>query len=199
MHPMGETALLIDVMSDPAAYASGVRAHCETLDVRPIDVVPAARTVLITFRSRQDLETVAGTLDRVVPVAEQRAQSSVEIPVRYDGEDLPEVARLAGLSVDAVVELHLGAEYRAAFCGFAPGFAYLDGLPDQLHLPRRATPRTSVPTGSVAIASGQTAVYPRASPGGWHLIGCTELTMFDPQRRPPALVMPGATVRFVPA
>lgn len=196
--PMGRLAALVEVAGDPAAFAAGVRQRCIDRDLAVLDVVPAARTVLITCPSSDALAVVVDDLGAVVPVVERREGSVVEIPVRYDGEDLDDVARRAGLPVDEVVALHHGASYRAAFCGFAPGFAYLDGLPEPLHLARRATPRTSVPAGSVAIAAGQSAVYPRSSPGGWHLIGSTDLAMFDPDRRPPALVMPGTNVRFVP-
>lgn len=96
------------------------------------------------------------------------------------------------------MERHAAGTYRAAFCGFAPGFAYLTGLDPSLHLPRRDTPRTRVPAGSIAIAAEYTAVYPSASPGGWHLIGRTDATLFDPQRQPPALIVPGTAVHFVP-
>ena len=123
----------------------------------------------------------------------------IEIAVRYDGEDLDEVASRTGLHRDEVVRLHLEADYDVAFCGFAPGFAYLTGLPEALHLPRRDTPRPRVPAGSVAIAAGYSGVYPQASPGGWWLLGRTELRMFDPARTPPALLQPGARVRFTVA
>ena len=93
---------------------------------------------------------------------------------------------------------HSDATYRAAFCGFAPGFAYLTGLDPALQLPRRATPRTRVPAGSVAIAAGYSAVYPTTSPGGWHLVGHTDAVLFDADRDPPALIAPGTTVHFVP-
>lgn len=196
--PMGRSAVLVEVDGDPAAFAAGVRRRCDAQGRAIVDVVPAARTVLITCGTRDELDALVDDLDAVVPVVERQEGSAVEIPVRYDGDDLAEIARRTGLGVDEVVALHHGASYRAAFCGFAPGFAYLDGLPEPLHLARRDTPRTSVPAGSVAIAVGQSAVYPRSSPGGWHLIGRTELAMFDPERRPPAFVTPGTTVRFVP-
>ena len=124
----------------------------------------------------------------------------IEIPVSYGGDsgpDLDDVAAHAGLMREAVVELHSGAEYRVAMLGFTPGFAYLLGLPDVLHMPRRATPRTRVPAGSVAIGGAQTGVYPRETPGGWHLIGRTPLNLFDPARDPPALLKPGMRIRFV--
>jgi KipI family sensor histidine kinase inhibitor len=120
----------------------------------------------------------------------------VEIPTRYDGPDLEEVARLSGLTRDQVIEAHTSREHRAYFLGFMPGFAYCARLDERVVAPRLPTPRTHVPAGSVAIADGQTAVYPFASPGGWRLIGSTDLVIFDPERDPPALIRPGDRVRF---
>jgi len=134
---------------------------------------------------------------RAVDPARTTSSAPIEVQVRYDGEDLESVATAVGLDVDEVVSLHSAAEYVVAFCGFAPGFGYLRGLDPRLQLPRRATPRTRVPAGSVAIAAEFTAVYPRPSPGGWHLLGSTDRVMFDPDRSPPALFEPGVHVRFV--
>jgi KipI family sensor histidine kinase inhibitor len=122
----------------------------------------------------------------------------VTLPVSYDGPDLAVVAEATGLAVDEVVRLHAATVYTAAFTGFAPGFAYLTGLPEQLQLPRRAEPRTRVPAGSVAVADVYTAVYPRESPGGWNLLGTTDAVLFDPDRVPAALLPPGTRVRFAP-
>jgi KipI family sensor histidine kinase inhibitor len=122
---------------------------------------------------------------------------AVEIPVVYDGEDLAEVAAACGTSTDEVVRRHLAGRYECAFCGFAPGFAYLTGLDPGLQLPRRATPRTRVPAGAVAIAAEYTAVYPSPSPGGWHLLGRTDAVLWDVSRPEPASIRPGTTVRFV--
>lgn len=161
------------------------------------DVVPGARTVLVHHRQvdRAALEAL------LVPSARAAAARGplVEIAVVYDGPDLDEVAASTGLSAAEVVELHSSVTYSAAFLGFTPGWAYLVGLPERLHLPRRSTPRTSVPAGSVAIASEFTGVYPTNSPGGWHLLGHTDAVMFDVRRDQPALVMAGDRVRFVPA
>jgi KipI family sensor histidine kinase inhibitor len=125
----------------------------------------------------------------------------VEIPVCYGGEcgpDIDAVAEHARLSRDAVAARHAAAEYTVAMLGFAPGFPYLLGLDAALQVPRRATPRTRVPPGSVAIGGAQTGIYPRELPGGWHLIGRTPLVLFDPQREPPCLLAPGDRVRFRP-
>jgi KipI family sensor histidine kinase inhibitor len=143
-------------------------------------------------------ESLVDALRSVRPVVDDRDTPELVIPVRYDGPDLAAVAGAAGLSAGQVVALHSGAVYEVAFCGFAPGFGYLTGLPEPLHMPRRATPRTTVPAGSVAIAAGYAAVYPGASPGGWHLLGATDLILFDPVRDPPALLAPGTRVRFDP-
>jgi KipI family sensor histidine kinase inhibitor len=122
---------------------------------------------------------------------------AVELPTRYDGPDLEEIATLSELTVEEVIALHSGREYRAFFLGFLPGFAYCGTLDPRIVAPRLERPRERVPAGSVAIADGQTAVYPLASPGGWRLIGRTELSVFDASREPPALIRPGDRVRFV--
>ncbi len=121
------------------------------------------------------------------------------MPVRYDGPDLARVAELTGLDEAEVVERHTAGDYRSGFCGFVPGFAYLTGLVESLYVPRRDDPRTKVPAGSVALADEFTAVYPRDSPGGWQLIGHTDITLWDSDRDPPALLAPGTPVRFVDA
>lgn len=155
---------------------------------------------LLAFERRE----VASAADGVAPGGTEEPCSPeggrlVEIPVYYGGgygPDLEEVAKRAGLDAEEVVRRHTGAEYRAALVGFAPGFAYLAGLPPELATPRRARPRPEVPAGSVGIAGGQTGVYPLASPGGWNLIGRTPLRLFRPEEQPPALIRPGDRVRF---
>jgi len=125
----------------------------------------------------------------------------VELPTSYggvDGPDLEAVARLHGLDVVDVIALHASTEYEVQFLGFAPGFAYLGPLPEAIVTPRHATPRTKVAAGSVGIAGRQTAVYPFDSPGGWQIIGRTDARLWDVSRDPPALLVPGTTVRFVP-
>lgn len=194
--PSGPRAVLIefDSLDEVMAAAAAVRA----LSLPGIiDVVPAARTVLVCHAGI-DLAPVIDAAAGAPAVASDDGPL-VTIAVRYDGIDLAAVAAACGLSADEVVALHGSVDLRAAFCGFLPGFAYLVGLPSQLHLPRLATPRPQVPAGAVAIAGEFASVYPSASPGGWHLLGTTETVMWDDRRDPPALLAPGARVRFVPA
>jgi KipI family sensor histidine kinase inhibitor len=143
---------------------------------------------------------LAAAAEHLPALAAERLPA-LEVPVRYggtDGPDLAEVARRTGLTEERVVELHAGVVYRVYMLGFSPGFAYLGTLPDELALPRRDEPRTRVPKGSVAIAARQTAIYPSATPGGWHLIGRTDAPVWDITSDPPALLQPGRSVRFVP-
>jgi KipI family sensor histidine kinase inhibitor len=196
--PCGSAALLVELESGDEA----VQLHAALQLAPPSGVeelVPGARTVLVRFDPRAtDVARLAEGVRGTQPAdAGATEEAVVEIPVTYDGEDLSDVARLTGLSEAEVVALHEGSTYRVAFCGFSPGFAYLTGLPEQLHVPRRDTPRVSVPAGALAIAGEHTAVYPRSSPGGWQLLGRTELVMWDLSRDPPALLRPGTQVRFV--
>lgn len=121
----------------------------------------------------------------------------VEIPTHYDGPDLAETAERSKLSVNELIGVHAGREYSAFFLGFLPGFAYCGLLDPRIVAPRLTRPRERVPAGSVAIADGQTSVYPFDSPGGWRLIGRTEVRVFDSTREPPVLIRPGDRVRFV--
>lgn len=125
-------------------------------------------------------------------------QILIEIPVRYSGPDLPEVAKRLQLAENEVIRLHTEPTYTVFMIGFLPGFPYLGPLPKILELPRRDTPRLRVPAGSVAIAGRQTGIYPQASPGGWHLIGHTDFLLFNPEKTPPAFLQPGVRVQFVP-
>jgi len=192
--PCGSGAVLAeyDTLAEVIAVDSALRLS----DLSGIDdVIPAARTVLVAFHNvdRAVLERLLIPL----PAAPRPQGPIVEIPVVYDGIDLEEVALATGVSTDEVVATHSSVVYSAAFLGFTPGWAYLVGLPTQLHLPRRSTPRTSITAGSVAIANEFTGVYPTVSPGGWHLLGHTTERMFDVERDKPALVMAGDRVRFV--
>ncbi|WP_197408500.1 5-oxoprolinase/urea amidolyase family protein [Kocuria rhizophila] len=161
------------------------------------DLVAAARTVLVTLADERSARTAASGVATVRPgTSSEAAGKTVEIPVVYDGADLAEVARLTGLGEQGVVDAHTGTAWTAAFGGFAPGFAYLSAPGEPLDVPRRDTPRTAVPAGSVALAGTFSAVYPQRSPGGWQLIGRTDAVLWDTHRDSPALVRPGDTVRF---
>ncbi|MEU8753381.1 5-oxoprolinase subunit PxpB [Streptomyces chartreusis] len=197
--PVGDEALLVEVSSGEEARALHtelLRRRAEgVLSVR--EIVPAARTVLLdglTDPSRLATELTTSE----VPPAPPRARETVELPVRYDGPDLVDVAAHWGVSPEEVARIHADTEFSVAFCGFAPGFGYLTGLPQRYDVPRRATPRTSVPAGAVALAGPYTGVYPRSSPGGWQLIGSTDIVLWDHTRVPAALLSPGTRVRFVP-
>jgi len=122
---------------------------------------------------------------------------SIEIPVRYNGPDLLEVAERLQLTENEIVRLHTETTYTVFMIGFLPGFPYLGPLPKALELPRRDTPRLRVSAGSVAIAGRQTGIYPQTSPGGWHLIGHTDFPLFNPIKNPPAFLQSGIRVRFV--
>jgi KipI family sensor histidine kinase inhibitor len=189
----GEQAALLELPDNAAAVrvARRLRAECPRL----VDVVPGHVTVLATWDGESpELFELA---EKALRDDDEPAQgAAVEIPVRYDGPDLQEVARLTGLSPEEVAERHTRAEYVVGFLGFAPGFAYLLGGDERLHVERRAEPRQRVPAGAVAIAGPYSGIYPRESPGGWQLIGTTEAVLFDANRRPPALLSPGDRVRF---
>ncbi|MFD1745358.1 5-oxoprolinase/urea amidolyase family protein [Rhizobium helianthi] len=174
-----------------------------SLEAEPIegiqDMVPAARTIMIRFQpeavTAQELVNQIARRDISRPT--EVDAKLVEIPVRYDGEDLADVAELTGLAIDEVVRRHTQSTFTVAFCGFAPGFGYLVGGDPALHVPRRKSPRTRIPAGSVALAGEFSGVYPQNSPGGWQIIGTTPLKMWDMARTPPALFQPGYRVRFV--
>jgi len=183
----------------PATIAAAVRQLAEQLGTALEDVVPGAGTVLVLARDQAGLARLLAALPDLADVKETLKQDgpTVELPVRYDGPDLAAVADATGFSVEEIVRRHSSATYQAAFTGFAPGFAYLTGIDPALQLPRRDTPRPAVPAGSLAIADTWTAVYPRSSPGGWHLLGTVDVMMFDLHREPAALVSPGQSVRFI--
>ena len=152
--------------------------------------------ITIGFRELRGL--VLEIVTDAVPDAAATSQRIHRIPVRYNGEDLDDVAVRTGLTRDDIIKIHSSVEYRAWVIGFVPGWAYLGPLDNRLVLPRRESPRTRVPPGSVAIAEAQTGVYPSATPGGWHLIGTTEMRMFDPAQSPPSLLAVGDRVKFEP-
>lgn len=175
-----------------------------------VDVVPGIASVAVRFVATTAAEAagrreacralLAEAFDRVDGGAALPAPREVEIPVCHAPDfapDLDEVARATGLSADAVIAAHLDSPHRVLMLGFSPGTPYLGGLDPRLALPRRASPRTRVEAGSVGIANGQCVIYPRATPGGWRLIGRTPLRLFDAGREPPALLRAGDRVRFV--
>ena len=208
--PSGDAALLALLADAPCEDATAaVLALLARLRARPpagvLDLKPAYASLLVVFDPR---ETTHGELEReIAPLLPPpglglaAASRTVDVPVCYAGDlapDLDDVARHAGLAPAEVVALHSGATYRVAFLGFSPGFAYLLGLPPRLATPRLPAPRLSVPAGSVGIAGPQAGLYPRATPGGWRLVGRTPLALFDVARDPAALLAPGDAVRFVP-
>ena len=178
---------------------SGLRQHAGI-----VDVVPGMNNLTVFF----DPDICAG--ETIVSLMKERwaasqaqtfASRNINIPVRYggaSGPDLADVAAHTGLSEDEVIAAHSAADYVVYFMGFQPGFAYLGGLPECLVTPRRASPRTRVPAGSVGIGGAQTGIYPLSGPGGWQLIGHTDLRLFDPTSESPILLQPGDVVRFVP-
>ena len=201
IRPFGEAAILVEL--DGADQAQALAASLRT-DPTPgvIEAVPGLASLLV------ELDPLFADADRVAAVIERRivgldptplAGAMHTIPVVYDGPDLGEVAALLDLEPSEVVALHASVELRVLFCGFAPGFAYLGDLPAALHVPRLATPRAHTPAGSVAIAGPMSGIYPAALPGGWRVIGRTDVSLFDPRRDPPALMLPGDRVRFEPA
>lgn len=181
-----------------------------------VDLVPAARTILVVSEGGDLVRLAAAVREvaaglRPAPGAEAGGRAGavagletggevvdvVEVVVRYDGPDLGDIARMTGLDEEEVVRAHTGTTWRVAFGGFAPGFAYLVGGDPRLRVPRLDSPRSSVPAGSVGLAGDFSGVYPRSSPGGWRLLGRTDVVLWDPDRDPPAILRPGATVRFV--
>lgn len=201
LRPAGRTALLatFDSLDAVVAFHAGL-AGAGVPGVS--EVVSGARTLLIRFDpARTDATRLGTELARVhpLPVTAAGTEAPLVIPVTYDGPDLDEVARLSGLQRADLVAWHTGQVWTSAFCGFAPGFSYLTGTAPALDLPRRPTSRTVVPSGAVALAGEFSAVYPRSSPGGWQLIGRTEVAMWSLDRDPRALAPAGTRIRFVDA
>jgi KipI family sensor histidine kinase inhibitor len=198
--PSGSTALLVeldDLDEVLGLYAALVEEPLEGV----LDVVPAARTVLlVTDPAATSLADVEAAVRRVRPRPGRAGTGrTVELPVHYDGADLADVAALWGVQPADVVQRHTGTAWTVAFCGFAPGFGYCTPDGEPWDVPRRDTPRTKVPAGAVGLAGPFSGVYPRESPGGWQLIGRTDVAVFDLSRDPAALLRPGVRVRFVAA
>ncbi len=167
------------------------------------EITPGSRTVQIRVDDGADPESiltyVRSIAQRCSDEPSNHATRELEIPICSDADlapDLEAVARNAGLSPEAAANLHASGRYTVRFLGFAPGFPYINGLPEPLRTPRLDTPRTRVRAGSVGIAGDRTGIYPHPSPGGWRLIGATPLRLFNPARNPPALLAPGDRVRF---
>lgn len=195
----GPRALLIELASLDSVLAVHARLVQHPLKGQ-VDVLAAAQTVLAIFDSRTSARTARSSIAALDPTPSEDTRMSgdpVRIEVVYDGDDLTDVGTLTGLGADGVIKAHTGQLWTAAFGGFAPGFAYLVGENESLNVPRRDTPRTAVPAGSVALAGNFSAVYPRRSPGGWQLIGRTAARMWDLDRDQPALLRPGTTVQYV--
>lgn len=206
VRPFGDRAFLIELEQrrDPALVARS-RAIADAWEARGIGpAIPAYASVLVHFDparlSGADARALAETtLADTAALPEPQPGPVIVVPVRYDGPDLGETAARSGLSVDALVGLHAATTYTAWFVGFLPGFAYLGPVDPRIVAPRRPSPRSRVPSGAVAVADGQTAIYPADSPGGWQLIGTTDLRVFDPAAEPMARIRAGDRVRFVPS
>jgi KipI family sensor histidine kinase inhibitor len=204
VRPFGDRAFLIELEQriDPSII-DAARAIADAWEQRGIgDAIPAYASVVLLFdpvhMSWPDAAREAKALAAAPRPAAASAGRLIEIPTAYDGPDLAETAARSNLSPAELVALHSGREYRAFFLGFMPGLAYSGMLDPRIDAPRLASPRPRVPAGSVGVANGQTVVYPVDSPGGWRLIGRTELAVFDPARDPAALIRPGDRLRFVP-
>jgi KipI family sensor histidine kinase inhibitor len=201
LRPAGDRAVLLET-GDPAVTLAASEAIRRAGLNEVEDVAPAAATVLVRLARGTDLTAFGGRLVDLAASAQStddtpNTDDLLIIPVAYDGPDLADVCAACGLSDAEVIAAHTGTPWRAAFVGFAPGFAYLVGGDPCLQVPRRAQSRTRVPAGSVALAGRYSAVYPRESPGGWQLIGSTDVVLWDETADPPAAVQPGRWVRFV--
>ncbi len=205
--PAGDSALLVE-LGDQIDLPTNRRLHALASWLRGVpelgEAVPGYATLLVHYDPLR--LSYAGVLDRIwqgLAAAEQAAQTTprrVVIPVRYGGEDGPDlefVAQHCGLSMDEVIRRHSQGEYVVYFLGFTPGFPYLGGLDPSIAAPRLPSPRVRIPAGSVGIAASQTGVYPLESPGGWRIIGRTDVALFNPFNQPPALLAPGDEVRFI--
>ncbi|TMC78778.1 MAG: 5-oxoprolinase subunit PxpB [Chloroflexi bacterium] len=201
--PFGDGALLVELGDGiDDALAARARALADAWDAQgQLRAVPAYASVVVRFDPLRlapvDAEGKVKQLAKAVDHVGMEGGRVVEIPTHYDGPDLFETAERSKLSVETLIELHSAREYRAFFLGFLPGFAYCGVLDPRIVAPRLLRPRERVPAGSVAIADGQTSIYPFDSPGGWRLIGRTDATVFDSTREPPVLIRPGDRVRFV--
>ena len=204
--PLGENALIVRLSTslDPAANdrARGIADTVASSHLAGVtDIVPANSSVGIYFAADADAAAIRTEVSSIVKNTRTELRTRAahhEIPVRYDGPDIEEIATRTGFSVSEIAEIHSGREYQVFAIGFAPGFGYLGELDERIAMPRRPEPRTKVPAGSVAIANRQTAIYPFTTPGGWNIIGTTSLRVFDRDRDPASLFEVGDRVRFIP-
>ncbi|GAA2364041.1 allophanate hydrolase subunit 1 [Saccharopolyspora halophila] len=193
--PCADSGLLVE-LDDLAAVLALHAALSEAPPEGVVDLVPAARTLLLQLDPRADARAVEAAVRETRPATNVHSDDELlRVPVVYDGADLPEVSRLTGLTEREVIDRHTSAVWTVAFGGFAPGFGYLTG--GDLEVPRRSESRTKVPAGAVGLAGEFSGIYPRESPGGWQLIGRTDLEIWRVDRDPPALLRPGVRVRFV--
>lgn len=198
----GDRAVLVEFVSDRDCRVAQIGLASAQL-AGLVECVPAWTTILLSFAHPDQLKAAWSRIASLVSQSPGRSgdpaadQPTITLQVRYDGPDLVAVATATGFSVEEVVARHLSAEYVVAFVGFSPGFAYLTGLDPALRVARRPSPRTTLPAGSVAIADQFCGVYPRASPGGWQLLGTTNAELWDLNLTPPALLRPLSSVRFV--
>jgi inhibitor of KinA len=208
IEPLGDSALLVRVVEEfhPEKSLDAVLRATRQLEAAAIpgviELAPAYSTVAVLYDPARiiSFEEFKTQIERALQTSLEPARRSagavrvIEVPVCYENEfapDLGEVAQHAGLSEEEVVRRHSGASYRVSCVGFTPGFPYLTGLPAELATPRRSTPRTEIPAGSVAIGGAQTGIYPSKSPGGWNVIGRTPLRLFDVKQEPPAMFQAG--------
>lgn len=210
--PAGDSAILIELGSEIAPEISSMVFALTDLIKDAglnsgLEVLPTYRSVLVYYDPlvcsySEMFDAVNGAVERLVePVNVNSSLKIIEIPVVYGGDDGPDldfVADHAGITEDAVIELHSGTDYRVYMLGFSPGFPYLGGLDERIAAPRLKTPRVLVPAGSVGIAESQTGVYPNAGPGGWRIIGRTSVPLFDVNSSTPSLITPATKVRFIP-
>lgn len=201
IHRAGDRGWLVDLSPEhiPAWIAAVRRSEWSSLLQ---DLVPAAASILFIAHRRHDMPALEAHIRcllsdaRLLEGAEREAGRTTTIPVVYDGEDVSEVAATLGMSVDDVAEQHTSANHTVGFFGFAPGFAYIDGCPDQLALPRRTSPRPRVAAGAIAIAGTQTVVYPGGTPGGWHIIGHTDAVLWNTEWDNPSRLAVGDRIVF---